>query len=305
MYDQNSAPSQEQRPNISPPKPEKPSVGLISPLRPANHVPTPPGPEDIQSFVWHSAPDPDVDRGFMQLTKELILDLRLQRDKDLRIMKEKEQHVRDLDEKIAYAKVILGSGKASSQNTFDDHSPPIFDNTADQFGSPGAMTLVDFGPEEAIGHEVVTALPIEAEVLDVPSTPDADSELEDAEDVPMHELITDPLHYDIDQVFIEIRKRKRSSKHASSKKVRIHNKAQVGSTISPPPSRVRQQNADAPCDFHSNGGNTEQDEVDDGSKPPVTTRPTSWPRSRLFRRSAGVSVKKLTDAFEKLRWKQN
>ncbi|CAL8584645.1 hypothetical protein XPA_010233 [Xanthoria parietina] len=39
----------------------------------------------------------------------------------------------------------------------------------------------------------------------------------------------------------------------------------------------------------------------DTDKPRTTTRPTSWPRSRQFRRSAGLSVKKITDVFEKLR----
>ncbi|KAI4255178.1 MAG: hypothetical protein L6R42_006863, partial [Xanthoria sp. 1 TBL-2021] len=39
----------------------------------------------------------------------------------------------------------------------------------------------------------------------------------------------------------------------------------------------------------------------DADKPSTTTRPTSWPRSRLFRRSAGLSVKKITEVFEKLR----
>ncbi|KAL8774333.1 MAG: hypothetical protein Q9209_001084 [Squamulea sp. 1 TL-2023] len=44
---------------------------------------------------------------------------------------------------------------------------------------------------------------------------------------------------------------------------------------------------------------------EDASVHAPTTRPTSWPRSRIFRRSAGISVRKITEIFEKLRLPQN
>ncbi|KAI4112303.1 MAG: hypothetical protein LQ345_006530 [Seirophora villosa] len=214
-------------------------------------------------------------------------------------IREKEQAASNLKEDIQYGEMMLGVvTKALDHGTLDDPLLPTSSDAADQSESPGAMTLVDSGLEAAIPSA------IKEEATDEFPMPNLASHLMDEVDTPMHDSLANYPGGEIDQTLVEIKKRKRFSSHLTSKKVRVHNQAQLSPEISTLPSCKTDYTDDKPCDSGIDGRNVSQPPVNDGSEPRSTSRPTSWPRARLFRRSAGVSVKKLTDAFEKLRMKQ-
>ncbi|KAL8807149.1 MAG: hypothetical protein Q9182_000831 [Xanthomendoza sp. 2 TL-2023] len=87
-----------------------------------------------------------------------------------------------------------------------------------------------------------------------------------------------------------IKKRKRFSILGAAKKARHDH-----SPLPPQPA------THGPTANSNNTINHPPDPDPDPDTPTPTTRPASWPRTLRFRRSAGVSVKKLTDVFEKLR----
>lgn len=214
-------------------------------------------------------------------------------------IREKEQAASNLKEDIQYGEMMLGVvTKALDHGTLDDPLLPTSSDAADQSESPGAMTLVDSGLEAAIPSA------IKEEATDEFPMPNLASHLMDEVDTPMHDSLANYRGGEIDQTVVEIKKRKRFSSDLTSKKVRVHNQAQLSPEISTLPSCKTDYTDDKPCDSSFDGRNVSQTPVDDDSEPRSTSRPTSWPRARLFRRSAGVSVKKLTDAFEKLRMKQ-
>ncbi|KAI4181179.1 MAG: hypothetical protein LQ348_005061 [Seirophora lacunosa] len=248
-------------------------------------------PENLQDFDLDGVMDPVTGHALIEQTKREVEDLRSQ-------LQEAEQTASDLKERIQFGEMMLAAVTAPDHGTLDDPLPPTSSDAADQSENSEAMMLVDSGLKAAIPSA------IKEEATDEFPMPNLASHLMDEVDTPMHDsLATDP-GSEIDQSLLEIKKRKRFSSHLTSKKVRVHNQAQIPPEISTLPSCKTDYTEDKPCDTDFDGKKVSQPPVDDGSEPRSTSRPTSWPRARLFRRSAGVSVKKLTDAFEKLRMKQ-
>lgn len=226
-----------------------------------------------------------------------LLDLKIQLEKELQSIEEKQQNVRILRERINSAQTILGLDKVRDGNIFDDQLPPKSDIVEEDFGSPGADTLVDPQPD------AVSWLPMSKESptlpLSDPLDPDLQRYTDNTDDVLMGDPISDQLGGANDHTSAEVRKRKRFSRQISSKKVRIEAKAKRSNTLLAPPSANESTNAESYGD-RIGGAASHMGQLDDGTKPSYTTRPTSWPRNRLFRRSAGVSVRKLTEVFEKI-----
>lgn len=281
-----------QQPDYSPPTTSpQPLTVSQTPLDFPSMSPEPLTPEYMQGFICNSAPDPSVEHTLREQTEAKLTDLRSQ-------LKETEQNACDIKEQIQFLETILGPGKALIHDICGTYAPPASCDVADQFDSPGAITLVDSGLEESIPS------PFKKEVLDIFPTPILDFQSRDAEDILLQDITTEQLDRGIHQTFAEIKKRKRSSRHVTSKKVCIEDKVQSEAMASLHSSGGHQIKHIKPRDVQFHGKSINRDQTDDGSQPPVTGRPTSWPRTRLFRRSAGVSVKKLTDAFEILGLKQ-
>lgn len=275
-----------------------PSV-LASPIKPS--------PEDGHNFNFDCAPDPDVQRALEEQVMAHRRDLQKQLEEGSRSIRKTEEIL--VGEKQKVSNIILqldeldaslGLVKAPGPSIFDDNwaSPTrIFE---EQSGSPGALTLVDSV------LEVPATSPVKDESPDKLPPPIIDFGLDDVEDVPMTEVTADKLDQNIDQTFVEIRKRKRSSKHGALKRVRGEENMRHGGVTSPHSSGVCRSKYNMSQVPHGCDQNTYGQEVDGDANLPATSRPISWPRTscRLFRHSAGVSVKKLTDVFENLRLKQ-
>ncbi|KAL8648176.1 MAG: hypothetical protein Q9210_005141 [Variospora velana] len=298
--------TQEQRPFQSPsymrPSPRATSVDaptcsndLLAPVS-----------EDLQDFDFSTRTDPDTERALIERTERQLEDLRRELQKaeqtrsylkeDFRSQLQKvEQTCSHLEEEIHYGEMILGVAKAPDHSIFDDALPTTLSDATDQSDSPGAMTLVDSGLEAEIPSAV------EDEFADISPTPNPAFCSTDAEDILMHESLANHPSNDIDHTSVMAKKRKRFSRHSTCKKIRIQKQTQHHPAKSTLLSCTNRDNDESPHDVDSDGKDMSQTQVDDDSKPSSTTRPTSWPRTRLFRRSAGVSVKKLADAFEKLR----
>ncbi|KAL8950551.1 MAG: hypothetical protein Q9222_003421 [Ikaeria aurantiellina] len=203
-----------------------------------------------------------------------------------RTVEEHQRIARDLKEEINFMELSLGIAQPEVQTQadkpLDQHLPP--DNEAAY--SPGATTLVENtgeAPYEALVPELEVAANLEGRSSD-----------ESIKDVPTEALVPENEHEEV-SIAVDDRKRKRFSKFMSAKKARM-SRTDLSTSHHPKERRSQQEllqdkNTGAP--------------LDDDTKPPATSRPISWPRSRLFRRSAGVSVKKLTEVFEKLKPYQN
>lgn len=221
------------------------------------------------------------------------------------LIEESEQRVRTLQEHVFLLQLTLGPAQApahmKAHNIFDSQVPPD-SNTEVAFGSPGAITLVDPGLNS------LPQSPKPEPLLEVPfinsSRAPVSYNHKDADDMFMSDSIPGEMHQGRDQTVTAVRKRKRFSESVVSKKARTGDKAQsnkLGDECTPHThesisSRTRRQ--ESRFDRTVIGGQVQDD---DGNGPTPTSRPTSWPRTRLFRRSAGLSVKKLTDVFERLK----
>ncbi|KAL8923381.1 MAG: hypothetical protein Q9208_004651 [Pyrenodesmia sp. 3 TL-2023] len=267
----------------------------------------PPSPEDAHDFIFNRVPNFDVARAWEEQATAQCLDLQRRVEEEqgsIRkiegTLQEKHQNVRNLLQEVHEIKISLGLMKPPGPNIFDDHWPSPIPVSEEQSDSPGAMTLV------GSGLEVPVSSPIKEKSPDRFPAPIIDFGSNDAEDVLLKELTTDIMDQSIDQTFVDIRKRKRFSKHIASKKVRIEENGRPDGMTCAPSAGVRTQKYDKPQIIHTSDKTTHENVVNDDANFPVTSRPISWPRtsSRLFRYSAGVSVKKLTDVFENLGLKQ-
>ncbi|KAL8898447.1 MAG: hypothetical protein Q9207_006695 [Kuettlingeria erythrocarpa] len=276
-----------------------PSV-LASPIKPV-------APEDAHDFIFNCPPDPDVQQAWEEQITAHRLDLQKQLEEGSRsirkteeILVEEKQNVRNIIQQLDELDASLGLVKAPGPSIFDDNWATPTRILKEQSGSPGALTLVDSVLEVSIPS------PLKEESPDKLPSPIIDFGLDDVEDVPMTEVTADKLDQNIDQTFVEIRKRKRFSKHGALKRVRGQDNMRHGGVTSPHSSGVSRSRYNMSQGPHGCGQNPDGQEIDEDAKHPATSRPTSWPRtsSRLFRYSAGVSVKKLTDVFENLGLKQ-
>ncbi|KAL8955136.1 MAG: hypothetical protein Q9193_006891 [Seirophora villosa] len=260
-------------------------------------------PENLQDFDLDGVTNPVTWHALIEQTKREVEDRRSQLHETEqttshlnRQIREKEQTASKLKRDIHFDETFLDAvTTAPDHSTLDQFWRPTPSDTAE---NPGAMMLVDSGLEAAIPSAV------KEEATDEFPMPNLASHLMDEVDSPMHDSLANYPGGEIDQTLVEIKKRKRFSGHLISKKVRVHNQAQLSPDMSTLPLCKIDHTDHKPCDSGFDGRNVSQPPVDDGSEPRTTSRPTSWPCARLFRRSAGVSVKKLTDAFEKLRTNQ-
>ncbi len=285
---------------ISSPGADSIPLVLASPIKPV-------APEDPLDFIFNRAPDPDVQQAWEEQITAHRLDLEEQLEEGLRsirkteeILVQQKQNVQSIIQQLDELNASLGLVKAPGPSVFDDDGPWPTRISDEQSGSPSAQTLVDSV------LEVVVPSPVKEESPDKLPPPIIDFGLDVAEDVTMTEVTADKLDQNIDQTFVEIRKRKRLSKHGALKRVRGQDNMRHGGVTSPHSSGFCRSKYNISRGPHGCGQIPYGQEIDEGAKVPATSRPISWPRtsSRLFRYSAGVSVKKLTDVFENLGLKQ-
>ncbi|KAI4176165.1 MAG: hypothetical protein LQ343_001209 [Gyalolechia ehrenbergii] len=255
-----------------------PQIGTTSSMAPCT-------PVDMKAFI-DSFPDPIQEQEWRRQTEADILDLQNQ-------LKERKKSILDLEEKIYDRQVLLGITAAKRSNLFDEILPTT-QAVEERIDSPGAMTLVEAEPDAVY----------ESSLSGQPSKPMPDSlqaslgkDESDIEDIMMGDWVTLPPSQSPHQQSDEVLKRKRFSRHSTSKKVRMDSEA-PGNTDS---STVHTTTGHSTrLRFRHDNVATGHIWLDDDTKPPTTARPISWPRNHLFRRSAGISVRKLTEVFEKI-----
>ncbi|KAL8834896.1 MAG: hypothetical protein Q9170_003538 [Blastenia crenularia] len=245
--------------------------------------------EDLRAFI-ESTPDP----AFAQECKqEAEKHLSYQQNQ----LKEMKRRVRELEEEIHVKQVILGIADPPKHTLFDEVLPmsyPVRDGVA----SAGATTLVDAGGDaiyQPSASRHATELPVpESSWLGIGE----DCDLPD-DDVYMDGSTT--LHQGPGQEPHGMRKRKNSTVHTNPKRIRGDSRSRKNDEVSPT------QDHDSQPTFQSSHADLpmKPSAIDDGLHPPRTSRPSSWPRRQLFRRSAGISVKKLTEVFKKISLQQD
>ncbi|KAL9614593.1 MAG: hypothetical protein Q9167_000962 [Letrouitia subvulpina] len=211
------------------------------------------------------------------------------------IIQEKEAHqgvIRELEERLYILQLCL-----------DDGTPPappkhlrqenIFDSDDLNSNSPGAITLVEPCEDSGQEHLVKSTLPGAGSSLIVHHSVDGKTFLNDVEMtledhvMTAHSATSDCR--DDPEPRENPRKRKNSSKPGAWKKSRMD----IISTRPKPQYQVEASKQNVLESANEAEADTESVFL--------TLRPSSWPRTRRFRKSAGVSVKKLTDMFERLR----
>ena len=217
-------------------------------------------------------------------------------EEEKRHLHEREQKVRQIEEDIYYHQILLGPAQPPAyldiKNLFDE-MPTNSVGENQNSGSPGDMTLVEFEPDSNLEFQP-PATPPKPRCSGSSDGPTCyghsyqeDIMMEDR--MPEHAIRSDAPIYAGDK------KRKRFSFLSAAKKARTTEHASYHDMQTNPNPRNDASRST------KNIGNASSSYVHDTDKPTNTTRPISWPRSRLFRRSAGVSVKKITEVFEGLR----
>ena len=262
---------------------------MVPPQTVADNPIVPRASEDPEPFSFGNCPDPNEEEACKVETGTSLLHLKA-------LLKEKKYEVRKLEEEIYMREIVLGTADVPGHNLFDEVLPISYASGEDS-GSPGAATLVEADPD------LETQLPV-SEGYMKPSLSDSldTSKPKPDNDDDNYVFMDVPIAYQPDEkdppTFPDLKKRKRFSKTSASKKVRIEVKS--------PRSNKSLLNLHFPTantgsyNDRIDGIPDSAGQIDDGTKPSPTTRPISWPRSRLFRRSAGVSVRKLTEVFEKI-----
>ncbi|KAL8699555.1 MAG: hypothetical protein Q9201_005938 [Fulgogasparrea decipioides] len=268
-------------------------AGQCTPLAPESASPTVPkqsstGLPEVSTGLFFDSPGPTDERALVQQTEAEILDLDVLIEKQSRVVTYEEQKLHNLEGQRYFKQLMLGHPQTPAHLKICN----VFDDQASQ-KSPA---------ERDLGQDSLSENPL----LDVTGVR---LYHRDEDKYPLSMI--DPMLGIVDQVSerrsLEVKKRKRFSTHVIAKKARTgdnaggndacHDHAPHENQATIYPTREQESN--------TNPAAVRQVQVDDGNTPTKTTRPTSWPRSRLFRRSAGVSVKKLTEVFEKLRLPQD
>ncbi|KAI4201551.1 MAG: hypothetical protein LQ350_003166 [Teloschistes chrysophthalmus] len=252
--------------------------------------------ENTKTFDDRLNQYPISDPAVVQEHYEAILDLRSR-------IKREEQNLHALQEELSIRKFIVGSAEPPAhmkiQNLFDDQS--LSDPSVEHYpGSPGGKTLAESRlamlPQAGTSHSSTapTMFNVSQEHL-VPKNDKPD-------DVPTMDMMleTNPQQQHLSSP--AMRKRKRCSRLSVTKKARTNG----NSTTSDLP--AESDNLLVPSIQVERVSNERVDHVpsnpphlDDGDTPSRTSRPVSWPRNRLFRRSAGVSIMELTEIFKEMR----
>lgn len=230
-----------------------------------------------------------------QQTQARILNLQGTLAQELAFFKEQEQKIRTLQEEICVNQSLLGPAQAlphmEGEGFFDQVLPDRI-HQPDASESPDAMTLVESGLDRPPPSQMLATPPKQLSP-DLPGALTA-NDYKNTNGVSLGDARLVQADT-VDRASVTgFKKRRRFSMLPASKKIRTNNYIQYHDpSISTIPSTIRRAAVSDATMIPS--------QLKDGNNPSPTTRPTSWPRSRLFRRSAGVSVKKLTDVFDKLR----
>ncbi|KAL8698536.1 MAG: hypothetical protein Q9224_001806 [Gallowayella concinna] len=234
-------------------------------------------------------PDLGGENTLRQQTQADILNLQKSLEEQLALLEKQEQKVRQLQEEIYMKQLSLGPAQAPAhmevRNVFDEMLTNHNENVADS-ESPGAVTLV-----EPISDSIFE--PTKEDVFD-PLDALFNDDSQGLDDILMADPVDSP-------TVTGIKKRKRFSIFAAAKKARTNNHAHHHEITPSPHQMAIGRPVVGIGDMIRYTLHLDDDGNNNNNNPLATTRPTSWPRTRLFRRSAGVSVKKLTDVFEKLR----
>ncbi|KAL8752896.1 MAG: hypothetical protein Q9199_005428 [Rusavskia elegans] len=259
-------------------------------------------PADLESFIsgFHEdSPDPIAERTVRLETKARILQQQAYLEQEKRLLEEQQQKVRKIEEEIYYTQILLGPAQPPAhldvKNFFDEMSTyHVGDNQ--NSGSPGDMTLVEPEPEPKLEHQLPTT---SSSKRPIPGSVDlvSGNECSHSEDILMEESMHDQDIRSDAPTYTADKKRKRFSFLPAAKKARTSEHALCLDMHTDSRTSTNQFGASGPTESIGNQATY----LADADKPSTTTRPTSWPRCRLFRRSAGVSVKKITEVFEKLR----
>lgn len=253
-------------------------------------------PADLESSILgfgEESPDPDVEHALRLQTQERIL----QRQADLE--QEKRQHrqkVRQMEAEIYQEKLLLGPAEPPAhleeKNFFDEIPTRQLGENQDS-RSPGDMTLVEPELESILENQPPVASPFTRPISGLTDSAPGNGN-SNAVDIMMKDLMPEQNIRSDTPTYTGDRKRKRFSFLPAAKKARTSEHAPFLNVKLDSNTSMLQH---GPIESIGNASA----HLKDTDKPTTTTRPTSWPRSRLFRRSAGVSVKKITDVFEKLR----
>ncbi|KAL8669670.1 MAG: hypothetical protein Q9168_005754 [Polycauliona sp. 1 TL-2023] len=267
-------------------------------------------PADLGTFdlsFGEGTPDPfneqtmKIQANILEMQADLLLQQKLLNEKQQDALQQ-EQKVQYMQEQIYKQQILLGPAQPpahlGNQNIFDE-MPVYIVGENQNTGSPGDMTLV----EHDLDSNPESSSPVAESKQPVSGSSDMalfdeypylnDFSMEDS--TPHHSISNEPSTRTADK------KRKRLSFVPAAKKVRTSEHALPHGlqTDSSNPS-VSRLDVSRPIKSIGYPTASRTPPMDD-DKPSKTTRPISWPRCRLFRRSAGVSVKKITDVFEKMR----
>ncbi|KAL8878724.1 MAG: hypothetical protein Q9192_008382 [Flavoplaca navasiana] len=210
-------------------------------------------------------------------------------------VKEQQQAIRQMEVDIYQDQLLLGRAEPPAHfaepNIFDEMSADAVGGSQDSH-SPGDTTL--FEAESAWNQECQSPA-ITSSTHHVPSTPEKGLDYDHylSVDLSMEELVPQQDTQGNTPTYTSNKKRKRLSFLPTAEPAVYHEKQTNAN-----PSIVRFDTGRA---TEAVRRRTSSKHFADGDDAPTTGRPTSWPRSRLFRRSAGVSVRKITEVFEKLR----
>ena len=221
-------------------------------------------------------------------------------------IKEHQDRLRELEEELYLSQLCLGEATAPKhlqlENIFESNVAGECDSgEEDDFDSPGGDTLIE--PCESILEAATEPRNV---VTDSSSLNQPESEAKPIGlDVEMEldsqairsgrdgESFDSSAHRSVETS----RKRKNFSKFVPSlKKSRLEN-GPFEQTTQSHVEHLNQRKIHDVSDIYALAETQKEDDSKDSS----TTRPSSWPRTRRFRKSAGVSVRKLTDMFERMR----
>ena len=241
-------------------------------------------------------------------TQARLFDLNASLGRKRNLLGEQEQSVRSLkkeiqslEEEVFLAQISLGHAEPPAHmgwtNIFDEMQCDQVEKQ-DKSGSPGAMTLVESEPDPVPEPQVLAATSKQptSDMLDMPLVYD----YPDSEIIRMEDTMSERGIEADGSTVTGDKKRKRFSFFSATKKARTSTHASyeiMPDGLDPSTNRV---DACRPLDTSDSQKNSLV-HFADADKPTISTRPTSWPRCRLFRRSAGIPVKKITEAFEKMR----
>ncbi|KAL8885439.1 MAG: hypothetical protein Q9215_006708 [Flavoplaca cf. flavocitrina] len=241
------------------------------------------------------SPDLISERALRQETEARILQKQTYLEQKKQLLAEQQQEIHQIEEDIYYEQILLGPAKRpahlNAKNLFDDISAHAV-GEALASSSPGDMTIVGLESDSNLESQSPATT---SSTHRVPSTPEEglDYDHYHSVDLLMEDLVPEQDTQGNTLTYTSNKKRKRLSFLPTAEPAVYHEK---------------QTNANPSIDRFDTGRATEavrrqtsSKHFAEGNDAPTTSRPTSWPRSCLLRRSAGVSVRKITEVFEKLR----